>query len=597
MVQGSPGHALKVLGGSLKTVKSSFRFGEFTLDTARRVLERDGRLVALPRKAVEILVVLLEERGRLVTKEELFRRVWPDVIVEENSLAQAVSALRKALRDGAGTHRFVETVARHGYRFVGEATIAPLAVEESPAISTPAPAAAVPVLAVLPFRFLAGAGDESYLELGLADALISRLAGHPDLRLRSTSAISRFTGADRDPLAAGRELAADYVVDGHLRQAGEHLAVSAQLLHVGDGDVLWAERSSERLEDLLGVEDRLAERIAQSLAAGWPAGRHPLRRVTRDGTAYRLYLKGRNAANRLSAASLATAREAFVQAIAHDPGFALAFEGLAYADLMALDLFVPSAEAIPRARTAATRALALDPSLALAHCALAGIALWHDRDLAAVEREIAAALRLDPQGVSTLRLVAWLLTLEGRSDKALPLLALAAEADPFDLEQRFYEISCFHFSRRFDDTLGAAASLLALDPGHWLAEVLTGRSLEALGRIDEACERFAAARALAPDVPEVVADLGRALALAGRPEEARALLSELAPGRAFPCTPAFNRALIHLGLRDFDACFAELEASLEERSWYVSWLPTAPVLDPLRDDPRFADLLRRSGLG
>ncbi len=577
------------------------RFEGFRIDTLRRVLERDGRLVAMPRKSAEILLLLLAKPGRLVTKEELFRGIWPDVVVEENSLAQAISALRKALGDEARDRapRLIETVARHGYRFRGTVESEPLAA--AGAAAGPARQAAevspAPVLAVLPFRLLAGGGADDELGLGLADALISRLANLSGLRLRSTAAVRRWaTDSEVDPLAAGRELAADFVLDGHLRQVGGRLAVSAQLLRTDGGDVLWAERLGESLDDLLSVEDRLAERIAQALALGWRRDRPAWRRGTVDVGAYELYWRGRQAANRMSAEGHAQARAAFAAAVARDPFFAHAYEGLAYADVMAVDLFIPSTEGFPRARQAAEQALVLDPELALAHCALAGVAFWHDRDLRTAEREMRAALALDPDGASTRRGVGWLLALGGRFEEAYELVATGDAADPFDIEQVIFEAACLYAGRRFEEAMALCRRGISFDPANWLPEVLWGRCCEAQGRLAEAIRHFEAAARLEPAVAEVHADLGRALGLAGRVEEARAALAGLGePGR-FAFVPAFARAMVHLGLGEADRCFAELEASLAERSWYVSWLKTVPALDPIRSDPRFADLQRRSGL-
>ncbi|HEX4953758.1 MAG TPA: winged helix-turn-helix domain-containing protein [Thermoanaerobaculia bacterium] len=580
-----------------------YRFGAFRIDTLRRVLEQEGRLVPMPRKSAEILLLLLAEPGRLVTKEELFRSVWPEVVVEENSLAQAISALRKALGDeargGDRAPRFVETVARHGYRFCGR-------TESEPAVS-PSPLAALeaepalphpePVLAVLPFRLLGSGGVDDELGLGLADALISRLACLSGLRLRSTAAVRRWAGgADVDPLAAGRELMADYVLDGHLRQLGNRLAVSAQLLRTDGGDLLWAERLGESLDDLLEMEDRLAERIAQALALGWRRDRPAWRRGTVDVAAYQLYWRGRQAANRMSADGHAQARAAFEAAIARDPLFALAYEGLAYADVMAVDLFVPSAVGFPRARKAAEQALVLDPGLALAHCALAGVAFWHDRDLRAAEAEIRAALALDPEGASTRRGAGWLLALAGRFEEAYGLFATGAAADPFDIEQVIFEAACLYSGRRFDEAMVLCRRGISFDPSNWLPQVLMGRCWEARGDLDEALSHFEVAARLDPTVPEIQADLGRALGLAGRAKEARVVLAGLGEPARFAFVPAFARAMVHLGLGEKDRCFAELEASLAERSWYVSWLRTVPALDPIRPDPRFADLQRRSGL-
>jgi DNA-binding winged helix-turn-helix (wHTH) protein len=562
-----------------------FRFAGFAIDSRRRVLEHEGRLLELPRKCSELLLALLAEPGRMWTKDELFGRVWPGVVVEENSLAQAVSTLRRALGDSATQPRFIETVARRGYRFI--ATLE--RVETLVAATTAADAG--PALAVLPLRF-SGDGADDWLADALGDALIARFA-RAGLRVRGSGAVRRYAGRDVDPGQAGRELGCTVVLDGELRRRGDALSLSVQLIRCDRGDVVYAERIGERVSDLVAIEERLAERVVAALVPTLAA--RGARQPTRDAQAYHLYLRGRHAANQMSASRYREACAAFAAALERDPGFALAYEGIAYAEVMASELWQPAAIAMPKARAHAERALALDPGLGRAHCTLATIALMYDRDRIAMQAALDEALRLEPEGASTLRVAAWLRALDGHAGEARELTRRAALIDDLDLEHHLHSAAIDWITRRYDAALERLAHIRRIDSDHWLALVLAGRCHEAEGRLDAALAAYQRATALAPDAVEAHGDLGRVLAYRGDRDGAKAVLARL-DGGDFVCVPAFARAMVLLGLGELDACFAELERCLDERSWFATWFYTAPPLDPLREDARFLALRRRSGL-
>jgi DNA-binding winged helix-turn-helix (wHTH) protein len=269
-----------------------YAFGPFLLDTRERRLLRDGEVVPRTLKAFELLQVLVENQGHLLQKEELLRRVWPDAIVEENNLTVTISALRKALGEGPTDRQYIETVPRRGYRFVAdlrasaESTEAARSPQERRARafalramvlaaaaalawvwkrSTPA-AIAVPVrsMAVLPFRSLTNDGE--YLGLGMADALITRLGRTKLLLVRSTGTVQKYTVPGLDPVAAGRDLQVDSVLEGSIQTAGDRLRTTVRLLRVSDGSTLWAGTFDERLTDIFSVQDQVSQRVAGALA-------------------------------------------------------------------------------------------------------------------------------------------------------------------------------------------------------------------------------------------------------------------------------------------------------------------------------------------
>jgi DNA-binding winged helix-turn-helix (wHTH) protein/Tfp pilus assembly protein PilF len=560
----------------------SFAFGPFAVDGERRRLLRDGEPVPLTRKAFETLLVLLEHGGKVVDKEVLLDRVWPDTHVEENNLNQTISAIRKALDDRAQEPKWIETVSRRGYRFLN------------------APRAAAPggpqEIAVLPFRLLGastGAEDDEVFGIGLADTLITRLSGIERLVVRPTGAILRFTSGDRDAVIIARELGVGSVLDGSIRRAGNRIRVTVQLISVEKGTPLWGEKFDEEVTDLFTVEDAISERVAHALARTLsPEETTRLaRRETSSAEAHLLYLQGRYFADRLSREGFEKSTACFERAIALDPHYAPAFAGMAYNYMQAEELILAPSEAMPRAESAAGKALALDPSLGEARILLAVVAFWYHRDATAGEREARAAIATSPRSATVRRLFAWILVLRGRFDEGFAQLAEAGAIDPFSFEHDFYLMSCLYFARRFDESMGHLRALLREHPGFWLGHLMLGRALEQSGHLSEALEAYRAARRADVRITEVLGDLGRALARSGAREEASAILDELRELAKTAYVSPYLFATIHVGLGDWEAALPALARAVEERSWYATWLPVDPVMDPLRNDPRFQALL------
>lgn len=406
-----------------------YAFGPFLLDTRERRLLRDGEVVPLTLKAFDLLQVLVENQGHLLQKEELLRRVWPDAIVEENNLTVTISALRKALGEGPTEGQYIETVPRRGYRFVAdfrasaESTEAVRSPQERRARafalramvlaalaavaalawvwkrSTPA-ATAVPVrsMAVLPFRSLTNDGE--YLGLGMADALITRLGSTKQLLVRSTGSVQKYTGPGLDPVAVGRDLQVDSVLEGSIQTDGDRLRTTVRLLRVGDGSTLWAGTFDERLTDIFAVQDSISQRMAGALALELTEAQRSLltRRDTGDSEAYQLYLKGRFFWNKRSRDGFERGAAHFRQAVEKDPAYALAYSGLADSYIgMTYYLYAAPHTAMPLARAAALKALHIDGSLAEAHVSLAHVKTNYEWDWAEAERLFRKAIELEPE--------------------------------------------------------------------------------------------------------------------------------------------------------------------------------------------------------
>lgn len=456
-------------------------------------------------------------------------------------------------------------------------------------------------LAVLPFRPLGsppGSPDPaaSALELGMADALITRLSNLRHVAVRSTSQVARYAGAELDPVAAGRELGVDSVVEGRVQRAGDRVRVTVQLVSTGDGRPLWGESFEAGFADLFAIQDSISRQVAEALTEALTQEERSrlVRHPTGDMEAYELYLEGRFYA--LHLVELERAIELFERAMELDPEYALAHSGLAFAHSQTNDLIVPPVEANPRARRAALRALELDPALTEARTVLATVLWQYDWNLPAAEEQFRRALAIRPDDPWIHTWFSFALAAGGRLDEALAEVERARALDPADLEARLNLGLIRLWRREFPAAEAALRELVEREPSFWLGHLLLGRALEGQGRLREAIAEYRRARELDRVSPEPWMDLGRALARAGERAEAEEILVGLVNPPPGSYVAPFQVAMVHLGLGDLDQAFAWLEKAYEARSWYLTWLGVAPELDPLRADPRYDDLVRRVGL-
>jgi len=370
-----------------------YKFGEYRLDTAERLLLRAGEPVPLAPKAFDMLVVLVKHSGHLLSKDQLMQEVWPDTFVEEVNLSVNISALRKALRQSEGSGTFIDTVARRGYRFTApvteldgdgaelvvhnrirarivssevERTAAPVIVATPSLLRTSlgarrlvpvvalvavlmlllglayryysrhrnavaATPPAVNSVAVLPFKSLSQTNDSQYLELGLADELINKLSGLKRVVIRPTSAVRRYAATEQDPIGAGRELKVDAVLEGSIQESGDRIRITARLINIPDGRSLWSGTFDENVKDMFTVEDSISTRVAEAVAPQLSGPERALinKHDSSNPQAHQLYLRGRYFWNKRSAEGIRKAIENFQQATALDPNYSLAYSGLA----------------------------------------------------------------------------------------------------------------------------------------------------------------------------------------------------------------------------------------------------------------------------
>jgi DNA-binding winged helix-turn-helix (wHTH) protein/tetratricopeptide (TPR) repeat protein len=577
-----------------------YEFGAFRLDFGERVLRCAGKPVQLTPKALEVLLLLIENSGRIVESNTLMNKVWRDSFVEENNLKVTISMLRKTLGKADDQRDYIETVPRRGYRFIAE--VREVVEEETKAIlsvrtESPATGPRVKTIALLPFKFLSPAFADEYLGLGMADTLITRLSNIKQLIVRPTSSVLKYADTAEDPLTIGRDLQVETILEGSIRRTADRVRVTVRLLNTSDGASLWGDKFDENFTDIFAVEDIISERVAAALVSKLTDEEKSslTKRYTQSSEAYKAYLQGRYYAHHLTRTGFNTAIECLGKALEIDPEFALAYEGLAYNYVQALDIFLSPAQALGKARQAVEKALQIDDTIAEAHATLGSILFWHDWDWAAAEREFLRAIELNPNAASPRQLYGWFLIFMQRFDEAFAQLELGRQFNPTSLEGDLYYGPSFYFSRQYDRAVDHFQKIIPTYPSHWLSRVILGRAYEQKGLLQEALAQYQDAANLEKQVPEIFMDLGRVYGLMGRRKEALQVMNDLQTFAQQDYVPPFCFAMIHLGLGEWDEVFAYLEKAYESRSWYMTWLKIVPELDALRSDSRYRDLMRRVG--
>ena len=607
-------------------MKGTYHFGEFQLDTVERSIQSAGRPVSLAPKALDVLIVLVENRGRIVEKDDLMRQVWPDTFVEDNNLAFNVWVLRKLFKDSGTSPCFIETVPRRGYRFVAEVREASEKVEPLPAapprmetetVADPAsrlhgfwrPALAVLLvaiavgwrlivprasprsLAVLPFRALDAASADDSLEVGLTDALITRLSRSLSIPVRPMSAVMRYRNRPENPLGSGAALGVDAILEGTFQKHDGKVRSSVRLLRTRDGKVLYAAVFDQKTAELFRLQDTLSTELAGALTLKLaPPGRARDGQETRNPVAYAAYLKGRYYWNQRTRASIHRALDCFHDAINADPSDALAYAGLADAYLL-----LPSTERIANAgmmrlaRAAAERAIGIDPGLAEAHASLGLLALNYDVDWAAAERELSTAIRLDPNYSTARHWYAEFLGSMGRIGESQKEFERARILDPLSAAIPADEAKIFWYDHQFEKSASLARQSLSLDPHFILGHLMLGTALAHMANCSEAMAEVRP--------PRVIDDSDLALAVeifvderCGFHSEALATLARLTDERRAAGAP-FLVAAGYAAVGDNDRSQEWLERTVAEHEFGLVSLRSNPAFDGMRSGARFQQLL------
>jgi TolB-like protein/Tfp pilus assembly protein PilF len=556
--------------------RGTVRFGAFELDFRASELRKQGTKVKLQEQPFQILQVLLQRPGETVTREELQQKIWPsDTFVDfDHGLYNAIKRLREALGDSAETPRFVETLSRRGYRFIGK-------------IECDAPR--VRSLAVLPLENLSRDPEQEYFAEGLTEALITTLAKIGELRVVSRTSIMQYKRVHKPLREIARELEVDAIVEGTVLRAGDRVRITAQLIDAAKETHLWAESYERDLRDVLALQSEAAQAIAREIQVKLtPQEQAHMARVRRvDPEAYEAYLKGRYHWNRRP--GIRKSIEYFEQAIAKDPTYAAAYAGLADC-LSALTAWghVPGCV---KAKELAERALELDHSSGEAHTSLAFAAMY-DYDFLTAQREFERSIELNPRYGTAHHLFGFYLGLMGRYEEAYTELQRAIRLDPLSSLANALLGYIYLYARRYDQAIEQFVKTLELDPDSAFAQCGLGWAYRCKSLHEPAMAALRKSVELWHG-PSPLSWLGEAYAAGGRRDEAHQVLEQLHELSKQRYVTPYGVGRVYAALGEKEEALHWLETAYCKRAEWMVLLKVDPCLDDLRPDPRFQDLLRR----
>jgi len=453
----------------------------------------------------------------------------------------------------------------------------------------------LPSIAVLPFVEMSRNPENEYFSDGLAEELINALTHVDGLRVTSRTSAFQFKGQVRDIRTIGRELNVGTILEGSIRRAGNRLRITAQLINVSDGYHLWSERYDREMEDVFEIQDEIASTIVDKLRVKLVGdSKKPLvNRYTENIDAYNLYLQGRYYWNRRTVDGLKKANEFFRKAIETDGNYALAYAGLA--DSYAFRAWYSGAspkESLEPAKAAAVKALEIDAELAEAHASLAIISTY-EWDFQSAEKEAKLAIDLNPRYVLAYNFNAVNLAALGRLREAIQQIERAVQLDPHSAPHNSIAGWMFHFAGQYDRAIEQGQRSVALEPHFAPGHHRLGMAYEQKSMYDQAVEELQQAATLSGNTPYTISSLGHAYGMCGQTKEAEKVLTEL---NQLPNPSPYDSALVHMGLNNRESALELLQKACEEHSHKMIFLKVEPRFDPLRDDPRFNDLLRRMNL-
>jgi TolB-like protein/Tfp pilus assembly protein PilF len=454
-------------------------------------------------------------------------------------------------------------------------------------------------LAVLPFRPLSAESHDESLELGMADALITKLSNVKQVVVRPTSSVLKYAAAGQDLLAAGREQGVDAIVEGQMQKAGDRIRFSVNLIRVSDGVPMWAGTFDDRVTNVFAVQDEISQEVAQALVSKLTGieqqqiGKH----YTENIEAYQLYSQGRVYWFKFSPEGAEKSIRYFNQAIALDPNYALAYAGLSFSYSVqgAIGSVRPS-EAYLKSKGAAETAVKLDDTLAEGHVALGGKSLFFERDWASARKEFERAIELNPNFPDAYELLGYYWEVVHQFDKAAAEQKNAQRVAPLMALVNMDVAALAYYQRHYDEAIDLYEKAHTLDPNFTPVPFVIGQIYERKGAYDRAIDECRKALNDSPDDPAILPTLGYAYARAGRKGEAVTILNKFLQARQEHYVSPFMIALLYTSLDKKDEAIDWLNKAYEERDPQVIWVHLDPQLDSLHSDPRFGGLLQRMGI-
>jgi DNA-binding winged helix-turn-helix (wHTH) protein/TolB-like protein/Tfp pilus assembly protein PilF len=641
-----------------------YEFGNFRLDEAERLLSSEGEPVSLAPKVFETLLLLVQNAGHLVDKDELMKSIWPDSFVEEVNLNRSISTLRRALGEKPNEPRYIETVPKRGYRFIAQVTEAGRQQEESSAQPRPAfeilqseasktnvatapkldeelgsqasdksgqikrksarlfsrraaavtivivlaisaiiyfatrgkptevvPAAkpkAISSLAVLPFKVLRATEQDQYLEIGMADVLITTLSNIKEINARPTSAVIKYSNAEQSPIEIGRALKVDAVLEGSVQKVDDRIRVTVRLLDVNKESPLWAGKFDEPAADILKVQDSIAERVANALSVELKS---PI--YTRSAKAQELYVKGRLFFNQRDQNGIEKAELCFREAIEEDPNFALAYSGLS-------DIYTINGGGGSWGEATLKQALKLGGALGEVYASQGFRLMFIDWNWDGAEEAFKRALELKPDYVTTYQWYANLLAITGRLDEAKEMLRRGLEIDPSSYNLMADLGQFYYFSRDYDKALEFCQKALETYPDFIFAHDNLRDIYLKQGRYEESIDT---------ELRAAYSDAKNYHAQNAQLETAKQLLQAAGGWEGYirnqikDFRSKRNQTFSLWGLARNYALLGDKKQALKilDQAYYnhlfmLAFVGADPIFDNLRAEPRYQNLLRRIGL-
>ena len=624
----------------------TIRFEDFELDPRSFELRRAGRLVKLERIPLQLLFLLAENRQRLVTREEILLAIWgKDVFVDaDNSINTAVRKARQALKDDPENPRFLRTIPGKGYRFSAPVTssappspvVADLQIDQPsrrhlpkwPVLAALVLVALVTtglilrsrltkppkivqrkaMLVVLPFVNINGDPREDYFADGMTEEMITQLGSldpqHLGVIARTSS--MQYKGAKKGAAQVARELGVDYLLEGSVRRSGQRVRVTAQLIQASDQTHLWAADFDRDLSEVLKLQSELALAISNKIELSLsPSTRARLAEVpSLNAAAYETYLQGLHDWDLRTKPAVLRAIAEFLHAIALDPDYAPAHAALARAySLAPIVGAMTTMESMPKAREAAQRAINMDPSLAAGHSTLGFVLAHYDFDWPAAEREYLRALDLNPNDAyAHLFYSNSYLSPLGRHAEAIAEMQKAVAIDPFSAPVQSFLGRTYIWARQYDKAQAQFRKCAEMFPGFAIDHERLAQLLASLGKFDDAIAEDTRARLLAGEEEHAALQKEAALRHAWATGGSRGYWEQLLEFTQLPVNPPeaynspFGTAILYAQLGENSKALDSLEKAFDQRSLSMTELAIEPSFDPLRKDPRFQDLLRRTGL-